>query len=62
MSSLLNDPGHWHACAKEARSVAGLMTDPSAKKTLLGIAASYDVLARHAEKRLAEQDGPRQQG
>jgi hypothetical protein len=60
MSSLLDDPNHWRGCAKEARSVAGLMTDPDARKTLLSIAASYDALAEHAEKRLASQ--PDQQG
>jgi hypothetical protein len=61
MSSLLDDPGHWRACAKEARSVAGLMTDADARKTLLSIAASYDTLAEPAEKRLAnqtDQQGP----
>jgi hypothetical protein len=55
MASLLDDPSHWRACAKEARSVAGLMTDFDARKTLLSIAASYDALADHAEKRLANQ-------
>jgi hypothetical protein len=55
MSSLLDDPGHWRACAKEARSVASLMNDRDARKTLLSIAASYDALAEHAEKRLASQ-------
>jgi hypothetical protein len=55
MASLLDDPSYWRACAKEARSVAALMTDPSARKTLLSIAESYDALAKHAEKRLADQ-------
>jgi hypothetical protein len=55
MSSLLDDPGHWRACAKEARSVAMLMTDLDARKKLLSIAASYDALAKLAEKRLANQ-------
>jgi hypothetical protein len=62
MPSLLDDPGHWRACAKEARSVASLMTDPDARKTLLSIAASYDALVRHAEKRSADQLGQGQQG
>jgi hypothetical protein len=30
------------------------MTDPDARKTLLGIAASYDALAKHAERRASE--------
>jgi hypothetical protein len=55
MSSLLDNADHWRACAKEARAVACLMADSDAKKTLLGIAASYDTLAKHAETRLADQ-------
>jgi hypothetical protein len=59
MSSLLDNADHWRACAKEARAVASIMADSDAKITLLGIAASYDTLAEHAEKRLAEQRGMR---
>jgi hypothetical protein len=61
MPSLLDNADHWRACAKEARAVAALMTDPDARKTLLGIAASYDALAKHAERRLANQRGMRSQ-
>ena len=59
MSSLLDNADHWRACAKETRAVAALMTDPDARKTLLGIAASYDALANHAEMRLASATGER---
>jgi hypothetical protein len=59
MSSLLDNADHWRACAKEARAVASLMTDPDARRTLLGIAASYDALANHAKMRLASAIGER---
>jgi hypothetical protein len=59
MSSLLGNADHWRACAKEARAVASLMTDPDARRTLLGIAASYDALANHAKMRLASAIGER---
>jgi hypothetical protein len=61
MSSLLDNADHWRACAKEARELAALMTDSDARKTLLGNAASYDTLAEHAERRLANQRGMRSQ-
>jgi hypothetical protein len=43
----------------QVRAVAALVTDPYARKTLLSIAASYDALGRHAERRLANQRGTR---
>jgi hypothetical protein len=58
MSSLLDDPGHWRGCAREARAVASHMTDPKTKETLLDIAACYDDLAKQAEERLAARDTP----
>jgi len=61
MSSLLDNADHWRASAREARQVASLMADSDAKITLLGIATSYDALAKHAEKRLAGQRGVRSQ-
>jgi hypothetical protein len=58
MSSLLDDPGHWRGCAQEARAVAGHMSDPKTKETLLDIAACYDDLAKQAEERLAARNAP----
>lgn len=48
MSAILSDPKHWRERADEARRVANQLTDPDAKKTMLGIAASYDRLAERA--------------
>jgi hypothetical protein len=58
MSSLLDDPGHWRGCAKEARAVASHMSDPKTKETLLDIAGCYDDLAKQAEERLAARSAP----
>jgi hypothetical protein len=44
------DPAYWRAQAAEARAAAADMTDPKAKRTLEKIAASYEMLARRAEK------------
>jgi hypothetical protein len=41
-------PQRWLARAKEARETAGEMQDPTAKQTLLGIAASYEKMAEYA--------------
>ena len=42
--------GHWRARADEARAVAGQMTDPETKATMLSIAVGYDSMAERAEK------------
>jgi hypothetical protein len=44
------DPAYWRAQAAEARAAAADMTDPKAKRMLEKIAASYEMLARRAEK------------
>jgi len=44
------DPAYWRAQAAAARAAAADMTDPKAKRTLEKIAASYEMLARRAEK------------
>jgi hypothetical protein len=44
------DPDYWRAQAAEARAAAADTTDPKAKRTLEKIAASYEMLARRAEK------------
>jgi hypothetical protein len=42
---------YWHARAEEARAIAGQMKDENTRNTMLGIARSYDHLARRAEER-----------
>jgi hypothetical protein len=51
MSDLLNNPESWRQRAAEARAIAGGMTDPDAKRTMLGVAQSYERLAERAELR-----------
>ena len=50
--ALMNDPDHWRSRAEEARCIAEDMGDAEAKRMMLGIAAGYEKLARHAEGRL----------
>jgi hypothetical protein len=45
-----HDPDYRRAQAAEARAAAVGMTDPKAKRMLEKIAASYEMLARRAEK------------
>jgi hypothetical protein len=40
--------GYWLVRAEDARTTAEQMHDPSAKRMMLGIAAGYEKLARHA--------------
>jgi hypothetical protein len=47
----MNDAKHWRERAEEARVHAEAMTDPEAKRTMLGIAAEYERLAELAEER-----------
>jgi hypothetical protein len=48
---LLNNGKHWQERAQEARVHADQLTDPEAKRMMLGIAESYDRLAKRAEER-----------
>jgi hypothetical protein len=45
-------PGYWRDRAEEARAQAEQMHDPTARRTLLGIAVNYEELAEQAEARL----------
>lgn len=54
---LLRDARHWRVRADEARAVANDLTDPEAKRTMLGIAESYDALARRAALRDSDTAG-----
>ena len=61
MESQERSPGFWKAEAAKARTTAGQMKNPLAKKGMEHIAACYDGFARRAEKlprqKLAAQRG-----
>jgi hypothetical protein len=48
MPSILNEVSEWLDRAEQAREVAGLLTDPGARKAVLELAESFDRLARAA--------------
>ena len=50
----INDPKYWHERAEELRSIAKLLDDTDAKRQMRAIAASYDRLADHMQKRSKE--------
>ena len=50
--SRINDPRHWRGRAEEARGLAELTNDSSAREKMMGVAASYEKLATRAEERL----------
>ena len=51
MSALLDKPERWRKRAEEIRTIADGMCDPGAKQLMLGLAESYDDLAKRAEDR-----------
>ena len=57
MSDLLHNPERWRERAEEARRIAERLVDAEAKRTMQGIAASYDRLVERARKRLDESPG-----
>jgi hypothetical protein len=50
--SRTDDPKRWRDRAHEARTRAGELNDPQAKRQMLGIARGYDRLAERAEARM----------
>jgi hypothetical protein len=54
---LLNNPGHWHLRAQEARLLAAQLEDIEAKAATLKIAEEYERLAVRAAKRMGEMAG-----
>ena len=52
--SVIHDAEHWRARAIEARALAECLTDPEAKRAMLGVAEDCEKLAIWAE----EQKGP----
>jgi hypothetical protein len=51
ISSLLNNPAHWHLRAQKAQLLASQLDDPVAKVAALKIAEEYERLATRAAKR-----------
>jgi hypothetical protein len=51
MANILDAPGRWRDRASEARHLANGMPDADSKRLMLGIADSYDKLARRADER-----------
>jgi hypothetical protein len=47
-------PRHWRDRAKETRAKAKKVTDPRSKRVLLGLAGSYDRLAKRIGRRLRD--------
>lgn len=48
------NPQHWRDRAKEVRALAAQMTDEEARSGMLQVAKSYEMIARHAEERMAQ--------
>jgi hypothetical protein len=48
----IDDPQYFWSRAKEARAMADQMTDPDTKQKMLGVAGTYELLAKRAEARL----------
>ena len=52
MPRVIDNPGHWRARAEESRSLAEQMKDADARRIMLGIADSYELLAERAFERV----------
>lgn len=48
----IRNPEYWRGRAGKVRAVADSLRDPASRRTMLGIAASYDALAQSAERRI----------
>jgi hypothetical protein len=58
LGSIRDDPEHWRERAEEARHVAGQMSDPVTREAMLRIAADYEGLAEHAQRRATRGKNP----
>jgi DNA-binding ferritin-like protein len=54
-ASLVDDPEYWLKRAEEARTLADQMKDAHTRSLMLGIAESYDKIAKWATGRTGEQ-------
>lgn len=52
MPYFADDPEHWHARAKDARSLAKAIADPEAREKMLRVAEAYERMAARADERL----------
>jgi len=52
MHKLLWNPEHWENRAEEARAVAAMFNDKTARMAMLEVASSYDALARLSRSRV----------
>jgi hypothetical protein len=50
-ASLLNDPLHWRRRAEEARQIAAMLADATAREQILNCAKSYERIAELSEQR-----------
>jgi len=51
MPDAIDTPEHWRERAKQTRALADAISDPNTKRVMLGIAESYEMLAKDAEER-----------
>jgi hypothetical protein len=49
--NITDDPEYWRKRAEEARSISEQMVEAHTKSLMLGIAASYEKIAKWAEQR-----------
>lgn len=56
--SVWNDPKTWRQRAEEARALAELMSDASARENMLKIADAYEEMAKKAEERAIIRNPP----
>ena len=54
VSNITDDPDYWRKRAEEARVLAEQMVEAHTKSLMLGIAASYEKIAKWAEERRGE--------
>src|SRR5262245_32950689 len=47
----IDTPEHWRKSAEETRTLVGTISDPNTRRAMLGIAESYEMLAKDAEER-----------
>jgi hypothetical protein len=57
---LMNNGQHWRKCAEQARRHSGKFIAPEARRAVLDLADSYELLAQRADER-AEEDKPPQE-
>jgi hypothetical protein len=55
MSLILDKPDRWRKRAEEARTIAETLAVPEAKRMMLDLAESYELLAKRSEERAHRQ-------